>query len=335
MAKIHIPPTINHPAPLFAKAYIDTMYMPPSHGYRYIVQARCSLTAWVEYRLLRVETQHTLGQFIFEELLCRWGTLTEIVTDNGTPFIAALDYLSDRYNIRHIRISPYNSQANGIVERSNLTIRDSIVKACEGNIKRWPIVAPHIFWADRVTMRRSTGQSPFYMAHGVEPILPFDITHATYLVPKITTPLSTSNLIALRARQLEKRDEDLAKIAERVTQSRYSSIRHFEQDNANRIYEQDFEPGTLVLVRNKKAELIGGKTLPRYYGPMVVVGRRKKGSYTLSELDGSISSIRYAPFRLVIYHPRDPVHIPVTQVIDLPSDSYIPDVDEELPGDDD
>jgi transposase InsO family protein len=124
------------------------MFMPPAAGFRYIVQARCSLSAWPEWRALRVETARTLAAFVFEDILCRWGALEEIVTDNGAAFVAALGYLADRYGIRHIRISAYNSRANGIVERQHRTIRESIVKACGGDISKWPTVAPHAFWAD-------------------------------------------------------------------------------------------------------------------------------------------------------------------------------------------
>jgi hypothetical protein len=57
--------------PLFRKAYIDTMLMPRAAGYCYIVQARCSLTAWPEWRALCEETARMLAAFIFEDLLCR------------------------------------------------------------------------------------------------------------------------------------------------------------------------------------------------------------------------------------------------------------------------
>jgi hypothetical protein len=92
------------------------MLMPPVSGFRYISQARCSLTAWPEWCALRTETGRTLGAFLFEDILCRWGAVEEVITDNGTPYVAALDWLADRYGIRHIRISPYNSRANSIVE---------------------------------------------------------------------------------------------------------------------------------------------------------------------------------------------------------------------------
>jgi len=41
--------------------------------------------------VLRSEPGRTLGTFIFEEILCRWGAVEEIVTDNGTADTATLD----------------------------------------------------------------------------------------------------------------------------------------------------------------------------------------------------------------------------------------------------
>ena len=155
--KVCIPPTVPLPAPLFRKAYIDTMHMTPAGSFKYIIQARCSLTAWLEWCALRTETGITIGRFIFKEILCRWGAVEEIITDNGTPYIAALDWLSTKYSICHIRISAYNSQANGIVEHQHRTIRDSLLKTCGDDISKWPIHVPHVFWADRVTTRHSTG----------------------------------------------------------------------------------------------------------------------------------------------------------------------------------
>jgi len=114
--KIQLPPIIDTPAPLFRKVYIDTMFMPHAGGYRYITQAQCLLTAWPEWCALHVKTGQTIRAFIFEEILCQWGAVEEIVTDNGTAYVAALDWLQDKYSIRHICISAYNSQMNGIVE---------------------------------------------------------------------------------------------------------------------------------------------------------------------------------------------------------------------------
>ena len=155
------------------------------------------------------------------------------------------------------------------------------------------------------------------MAHGIEPILPFDITEATFLVPDITEPLSQADLLALRARQLEKREDDLAAIHSRILRSRFSSIKQFTWQFANTIRDYDFKPGVLILVRNSAIETdLGRKAKPRYLGPMLVVRRSRNGAYRLAELDGAVSKLRFAAFRLVPYHARSRSSVPVTRVVD-------------------
>ena len=274
---IQLLPTVDTPTPLFRKVYIDTMFMLPARGYRYIVQARCSLTAWPEWCALCTETGRTIGAFIFEEILCRWGAVEEIVTDNGTAYIVALDWLADRYGIRHIHILAYNSQVNGIVKRQHRTICDTIIKACEGNLSRWTTFMPFAFWADQATTRKSTSFSPYYMVHGVEPILPFNLTLATFLVPNLTKPMSTEELILAHACQLQKYPADLTTIHDRILASCFASVCQFKKQHANIIRDFNFTPGALVLVRSAGSTM--DKTKPRYYGPMIVLQRTRNGTY--------------------------------------------------------
>jgi hypothetical protein len=314
----HIPPTVATPASLFRKAYIDTMFMPRAGGFRYIIQARCSLSSYPEFRTLRRETGQTIGAFIFEEILCRWGALEEIVTDNSKPFIDALEYLAAKYGIRHIRISPYNSQANGPVERRHLDVREAIMKTCEGDESKWHTVVPLVFWAERVTTHRNLGYSSYYIAHGIEPLFPFDLAEATYMVPA-QDAMSTSDLIALRARQLQKRPEDLEQVKQRVIKARFDSIRNYEAKFANTIKTYDFKPGNLVLIRNSRIEMsLDRKAKPRWFGPMVVVSRTKGNSYILAELDGAVSKTRYAAFRVIPYYPRKSISIKLDEFLQHP-----------------
>jgi hypothetical protein len=145
------------------------------------------------------------------------GGLEEIVTDNGPPFIAAVNWLNEKYGIHHIRITPYNSQAN-LVERHHYDVREALIKSCCGDIAHWYKYLPHIFWAEHVTIQRSTGYSPFWMCTGTEPVLPFDIDEATWLVtiPGDSGTLETEELISMRAQALQKCEEDLAALQEKV-----------------------------------------------------------------------------------------------------------------------
>ncbi|OJA17876.1 hypothetical protein AZE42_14006 [Rhizopogon vesiculosus] len=110
------------------------------------------------------------------------------------------------------------------------------------------------------------------------------------------------HLITWCARQLQKRIDDLQLMEEKVVKARYNSIKHFEA--THKITNHNFAPGDLVLVHNSQVEAeLNQKTKPQYLGPMVVLRRTTGGSYLLAKLDGAVSRLCYAAFRLIPYLP--------------------------------
>ena len=313
----HIPPVVPDVPSLFRKAHVDVFLMPAVGKYRYVIHGRCAMSSWPEGRGTTSQTGKVVGEFLCEHFLCRWSWLVEIATDNGAPIVAGVEYLAETYGIRHIKISGYNSQANGIIESKHHDVRESIMKTCRGDESKWRQVLPIVLWAERTTIRRSTGYSPYFMAHGVHPILPFDIIESTYLSPPQDSGMTTEDLIALRACQLEKRPEQLEEMRAVVTKSRVRNLEQFEKKHLSRIVDFDFKPGALVLVRNTRVEdSLNRKTKPRYLGPMVVVRKTPGTSYIVAELDGSQSNVRVAGFRLIPYFPRTTGSYPVAEEFD-------------------
>ena len=49
------------------------------------------------------------------------GKSSKIVTDNGAPFKKVVAWLEEKYGIKGMTISLYNSQVNGVVERLHWT----------------------------------------------------------------------------------------------------------------------------------------------------------------------------------------------------------------------
>jgi hypothetical protein len=66
--------------------------------------------------MLQKENIEALVNWIFQDIICRWGALREIVTDNALVFIKAMDYLAKKYKIYSIQINGYNSRANGLIK---------------------------------------------------------------------------------------------------------------------------------------------------------------------------------------------------------------------------
>lgn len=253
--------------------------------------------------------------------------MLEVTTDNGSELKEAFALLMETLGVPHVKISPYNSRANGVVERGHFILRESIIKACEGNLNLWPLKVAAAVFADRVTFRQATGQTPYYTLHGFHPILPFDLTESTYLVEGWKTHMSPSELLALRIRQIKKRPEDMHNAAQRLNASRIHSKEEFERRYHAKFYREVYQPDELVLVRNSRiANDLGRKTKPKWLGPYAVVRRTQGGSYVLRELSGALSIQGISATRLLPYISRNDPQL--AQLADgFPSDAGVELVD--------
>ena len=315
-AHVYIPATIPIPSTPCSRIHIDSFLMP--NGY-HCFHGRCACTSWCEGRGSKAETGKTLGDWIYQDWLCRWGALCEIITDNGAAGVAALEYLEKTYHIRHIRISGYNSRANGIVESPHFHIREALVKVCAGDPSKWLSRIYAVLWADRVTVRRRMGCSPYFAVTGSHPILPFDLVEATYQSPVPNFPISTADLIARRAEALVERPKFIAALRQRKYADRIASARAFEEKHEKSIRAYNFKKGQMVLMRNSAVEKsLNRKTRVRYLGPLVVVSRNKGGAYILAELDGAVFDRPIAAYRVIPYIARaEQVAVP-DGVLDVP-----------------
>ena len=305
--KVQIPITVSTPATIFSKIYVDVMNMPAGGGYKFIVAARDDLSLASEGRALRASNASSLALFFWEQIFCRYGAVRQVVTDNGPEVEGAFRELLKRYRIPQTQISPYNKQANGVVERGHFTIRESLMKACGDKPETWPSHVPLAFFADKVTVSRVTGCSPFFMLHGVQPVLPFDLTEATFMIEGYRTGISSSELLALRIRQLQKRPEDLERAAQSLIKARFRSKAQFERRFARRMKRATLKVGDLILIRNTRIEQeMNRKHKPRYLGPFMLREQRASGTWAISELDGTPIRTSVAGFRIWPYIARNP-----------------------------
>lgn len=84
-----------------------------------------------------------------------------------------------------------------------------MIKACEGQPKQWPTHVYHAFFADRVTISKSTGYSPFFLLYGVNPILPFDLFDHTYMSKDFYPTMQTWQLLSYRIKQLAQKTDHI------------------------------------------------------------------------------------------------------------------------------
>ena len=153
MLLVKIPPVARHTPSIFQVLHADTMHMSPeSNGCGHILHRRYEMTSWMEGRAVRDENSKTIPNWLFEEIIFRWGCIREIVTDNGNPYKSAVAWLEQKYGIKGIKISPYNSKANGRIKRPHWDMRQILYKATGRNPSKWFWFFHHVMWADRVSV---------------------------------------------------------------------------------------------------------------------------------------------------------------------------------------
>lgn len=309
LKRTEIPLTVSTPTKLFSKIYVDIMHMPTSADKKVcIVAARDDLSGTCEAKALANKTAEELRTFFWEQIYCRYGAPEHVITDNGSEIKGAFAALLKRLKIPHIRITPYNHHANGVVERGHFTLRESIIKACQTTgtpINRWPEKLAEALFADRITISRVTGFSPYQLLHGTDPVLPLDLVEATFMAEGFHAGMTTSELLALRMKQLSKHPDDVARAAQVLKKARFESKEQFERRFLHRLSRDTYQKGELVLVRNTQIEMSHNrKHKVRYLGPYVVVSQSENGYYWVKEMDGALYKHKIVPSRLLPYITR-------------------------------
>jgi hypothetical protein len=163
------------------------------------------------------------------------------------------------------------------------------------------------------------GYSPYFAAHGLHPIWPFNINKATYLLPPPDKILTTKDLIVRRACQLQRQLTDIDDLHKKIHQAWLENMHHFALKHPTKIKNYKFTTSDLVLVWNtaiKKS--LDCKMRPQYLSPYIVISCNTGGAYILAELDGTILKNTISTFQVIPYHPRKAISLPnIFNIIDI------------------
>ncbi|XP_070025915.1 uncharacterized protein [Nicotiana sylvestris] len=114
--------------------------------------------------------------FIWRNIICRFGVQKKIVCDNGSQFIGAqITEFFQSWKIKRITSIPYHPVGNGKAESTNKVIINNLKKRLEESKGNWLELLPGVLWAYRTTTKISTGETPFSLVYGAEALIPVEI----------------------------------------------------------------------------------------------------------------------------------------------------------------
>ncbi|XP_074351425.1 uncharacterized protein LOC141690531 [Apium graveolens] len=173
------------------------------------------VASWIEAKTLAKLITKKITQFFRENMICRYGILRILITDNGKQFdnTEFREYCDD--NSIELRFtSVAHPRENKKAEVANRIFLDGLKKRVECSRNTWVDELQPILWAYRTTYKVTTKSTPFILAYEAEAVVPFEITHGS---PRIEVYKPESNKEGMRlALDLidEVRDEANARNAE-------------------------------------------------------------------------------------------------------------------------
>ncbi|KAL3696508.1 hypothetical protein R1sor_010584 [Riccia sorocarpa] len=167
------------------------------------------------------------------------------------------------------------------------------------------VTMPVGLW-DRTTHSSVTGYMPIELIQGQKSIMPVEELIPTWSVLPWVDNLTREELLELRFRQLEQRDEDVKLALERLKTARLKNKDTF--DKKHRLRPRAIEEGDWVLVYDNSLDNQHSalrKFSRRWFGPYVVVRVLDNATYLLRELDGTPLRVPIAGKRVKIFKRRD------------------------------
>ena len=158
----------------FDRVGVDVIQYPKSQqGNRYAVVFVDYLTKWPEVFPVPNQSAATIARLFVEEIICRHGVPGELLSDRGTSFLSNLmTEVCRLMGTKKVNTTAYHPQTDGLVERFNRTLTDMLAKTVEKNGSNWDEKIPYVLFAYRTSLQQSTRESPFFLLHGRDAILP-------------------------------------------------------------------------------------------------------------------------------------------------------------------
>jgi transposase InsO family protein len=196
---------------------------------RYLVVAMDYFTKWPEAKAIPNANAETVAKFIFEDIICRHGVPKEILSDRGTHFNNALiDELCRRYQTKHRLTSSYRPQTNGMVERFNRTIGESLAKLVmdKDGEKEWDDYVDAVLLAYRTKKHETTGFTPFYLVNGRQARLLVELMVDSTVTAEKEMP---DALLERTFHIMERMDRDIDQVRNRIKEKQKIQKKRYDE----------------------------------------------------------------------------------------------------------
>jgi hypothetical protein len=164
------------PARRFTHIHVDIVGPLPAAtcGSRYLFTVVDRSSRWLEALPMSDMATTSCADALIAGWISRYGVPAQLTSDRGTQFTSAIwDALCQQLGIQHQPTTAFHPQANGMVERCHLRLKDALRARLAG--PDWPLHLPWVLMGLRAAPTEDTGVSAAEVVFGEPLVLPGQI----------------------------------------------------------------------------------------------------------------------------------------------------------------
>lgn len=272
--------SIPIPSKVMNQIGVDVCSLPEVDGFQHIIVCIDYFSKWSEAKAVKNKSASTVANFLYE-IICRHGCIKIQINDQGKEFVNQVAENLHKMTGTEQRItSAYHPQTNGLCERQNRTIKDSLIKVLEEKAEHWPEVIDGVLFAHRVSVHTSTKYSPFFLLYNRHPTLPIDIRYNFTNNEGNKNPYDYDTFQSVLHSALSIREATHNQASCNIKKAQEKQQRDYNNRHSN--FSSTLRIGSKVLLQNqKRQDRKGGKFTYKWTGPYTIKATTKTGLCTL------------------------------------------------------
>ncbi len=264
-------------------------------GNRYLIVFQDYYSRWVEVFAAPDQQANRLAAFFVNEIVCRYGAPARLLTDRGPAMTAKMfEEISKLCDSKRVLTLPYCPQTDGMVERTNRSLQNTLATLLEDKQVEWDLHLPFALFALRTGFQKGIGESPFYGLFGQDARLPAEATFSFRKSPYVDeSDLPYPDRVKLRLSMAREA------IERHMAKQQTSTTKYYNKQRPS----YNFKVGDLVFVQRKPRQQGRGAKLGfRWDGPFPIRKVISPQQVTLTKDPSKSPSLEHTRF-LKPYHP--------------------------------
>ncbi len=296
---------------LWEKVRIDIVHMSSNKEKHYLIVVRDDFFEWAETRALSEARAWRMTKFLWEDVICRHDCFEKLTIDDDSENKKIFEKLVKRYRIKKMITSDYHSQINEMIERDHKSLSDALSKMSNDELESWMNNLHVVLWADRFTVKSIIDLTSFYLQCDSESVLSIELEISIWRVLSWQEIHTIEELLAMRARQLQKRNENMNEARDLLKRMRKQRKEYFDAEHFT--IDKKINKSDLMLLHDTQHEndrSINRKLKYRWRRSFRVKEIiQDKKTYLLQKLDETDLAEIFVENRIKKFHQRQSLKI--------------------------